>query len=254
MLFDPSTSFKSVRGNLKFWGRSPATGHPRPGSAACFPMTARRSRSNWRTKGRLKGDICDPDYDFLDPKVSEYFQALNRAAAADRLDPRQSRAPPQLKFAWNEVGIMDRLFPPLPDMAEYQDTLRDITAKSNEMLFKVVEDMADTVISGRPHRWTTEILRSECMRFLDEFHRERNAFVLRNQPALLRVLREDAPQVRAPRAAGTPDDGGGLGGGLAGILAPTRCGPPRRPRATPIASPRSSSWRRRGPAPRSSRR
>jgi hypothetical protein len=102
-----------------------------------------------------------------------------------------------LKFAWNEVGIMERLFPPLPDMAEYQDTLRDITAKSNEMLFKVVEDMADTVLNGKPHRWTTEILRAECMRFLEEFHRERNAFVLRNQPMLLQVLREDAPQVGA---------------------------------------------------------
>jgi len=92
---------------------------------------------------------------------------------------------------------MERLFPPLPDMPEYQDTLRSITAQSNEMLFRVVEDMADTVLNGRPHRWTTEILRAECMRFLEEFHRERNAFVLRNQPALLQVLREDAPRAAA---------------------------------------------------------
>ena len=35
------------------------------------------------------------------------------------------------------------------------------------------------------------------MRFLDEFHRERNAFVLRNQPLLLQVLREDPPRVAA---------------------------------------------------------
>ena len=109
-----------------------------------------------------------------------------------RLDPRLPGLSPQLKFAWNEVGVMERLFPPLPDMAEYQDTLRGITAKSNEMLFTVVEDMADTVLNGKPQRWTTEILRAECMRFLEEFHRERDAFVLRNQPLLLQVLRADA--------------------------------------------------------------
>jgi hypothetical protein len=28
--------------------------------------------------GRLKGDICHPDYDFLDPNVSRFFHALNQ--------------------------------------------------------------------------------------------------------------------------------------------------------------------------------
>jgi hypothetical protein len=85
-------------------------------------------------------------------------------------------------------------------MADYQDALRGITAQSNEMLFQVVEDMAETVLSGRPHRWTSEILRAQCLSFLETFHRERDAFVLRNQPFLLQVLREDAAGENRPRA------------------------------------------------------
>jgi radical SAM superfamily enzyme YgiQ (UPF0313 family) len=201
MLFDPSTSFESVRDNLKFLRTISGDGTSSAGFCRMLPYDGTPIKEQLAREGRLRGDVCDPDYEFLDPKVSEYFQALTGLLRLTGWIHGNPGLSPQLKFAWNEVGIMERLFPPLPDMAEYQDTLRGITAKSNEMLFRVVEDMADTVLNGKPQRWTTEILRAECMRFLEEFHRERDAFVLRNQPLLLQVLRADAAKEDPPRAA-----------------------------------------------------
>ena len=251
MLFDPSTSFESVRDNLKFLRTISGDGTSSAGFCRMLPYDGTPIKEQLAREGRLRGDVCDPDYEFLDPKVSEYFQALTGLLRLTGWIHGNPGLSPQLKFAWNEVGIMERLFPPLPDMAEYQDTLRGITAKSNEMLFRVVEDMADTVLNGKPQRWTTEILRAECMRFLEEFHRERDAFVLRNQPLLLQVLREDAATVQGGGAGLTTDAGLDTAlrrSGHAGAAAP------KRRRATRIASPLSSCWRRRGPAPRSSPR
>jgi len=197
MLFDPSTSFESVRDNLKFLRAISGDGTSSAGFCRMLPYDGTPIKEQLAREGRLRGDVCDPDYEFLDPKVSEYFQALTGLLRLTGWIHGNPGLSPQLKFAWNEVGIMERLFPPLPDMAEYQETLRGITAQSNEMLFRVVEDMAETVLNGAPLRWTTEILRAECLRFLDEFHRERDAFVLRNQPLLLQVLRADPPGMAA---------------------------------------------------------
>ena len=160
-------------------------------------MTARRSRRSW--SGRPVARRClRPDYDFLDPRVSGFTGADGPAAVTGWIHgPGLS---PQLKWAWNEAASWSGCSR-LSRHGGIQDRLRGITAKSNEMLFRVVEDMADTVLNGKPQRWTTEILRSECMRFLEEFHRERDAFVLRNQPLLLQVLRADAAKEHPSRAA-----------------------------------------------------
>ena len=47
-------------------------------SAACFPTTARRSRTSSSATGRMRGDVCNPDYDFLDPRLDGFHRELTR--------------------------------------------------------------------------------------------------------------------------------------------------------------------------------
>jgi len=66
MLFDPSSTFASVRANIRFLrtivgdGCTPAT------FCKMLPMMAPPFKRIWRDSGRLRGDVSSPDYDFLD--------------------------------------------------------------------------------------------------------------------------------------------------------------------------------------------
>lgn len=197
MLFDPSTTFESVRDNLKFLRAISGDGTASAGFCRMLPYDGTPIKDTLAREGRLRGDVCNPDYEFLTPEIDRYFRNLTGMLRLTGWIHGNPGLSPQLKFAWNEVGIMERLFPPLPDMDEYQARLREITAQSNEMLFRVVEDLSYEITDNRPHDWSSARLKAECARFLEEFHMERHAFVLRNQRALLKVLQGAAPRPAA---------------------------------------------------------
>ena len=76
MLLDPSSTFESVRENLAFLRTILADG--------CLPVTFCRMlpydgtpiKDELVRSGRLLGDVCNPDYDFLDPRLSAFYEAL----------------------------------------------------------------------------------------------------------------------------------------------------------------------------------
>lgn len=61
---------------------------------------------------------------------------------------------PQLNWAWNEVAVMEHLFPDLPNLSEYKTVLRSITRDSNALLFHLVEDVSYAFSDTRPHDWS----------------------------------------------------------------------------------------------------
>jgi len=92
---------------------------------------------------------------------------------------------------------MERLFPPLPDMALYQQTLRRITTASNAFLLRVVEELSYSFSDGRPNPWTAAAVEGARHRFLDELLGERNAFIARNQDVLLTAIPPQAIRTAA---------------------------------------------------------
>jgi len=90
---------------------------------------------------------------------------------------------------------MDALFPTLPGLADYSETVRAITQAANELLFRVVEDVMNAYSDGQPQPWSPRAVQAECRGFQESLVRERNAFVERNQTILLQALEEDV----APR-------------------------------------------------------
>jgi len=190
MLFDPSTTFDSVRDNVAFLRQIAGDGSASAAFCRMLPYDGTPIKDVLAKEGRLKGDVCDPDYDYLDPRVDAYFQALTGLLRLTGWIHGNPGLSPQLKFAWNEYGIMERLFPGLPDIQDYKKALKQVTAASNAMLFQVIEDISYAITENRPHDWTSDRLRTEGARFIAQFRDARDGFVLRNQDVFRAALAE----------------------------------------------------------------
>jgi anaerobic magnesium-protoporphyrin IX monomethyl ester cyclase len=78
MLFDPSTTFESVRQNVQFLRRIVGDGSNAAVFCRMIPYDGTPIKDTLAREGRLRGDVCNPDYDFLDARLSDYYHALKR--------------------------------------------------------------------------------------------------------------------------------------------------------------------------------
>ncbi|MBV8793814.1 MAG: hypothetical protein JO136_02635, partial [Hyphomicrobiales bacterium] len=138
--------------------------------------------------GRLRGDVCDPYYDFLDPRLGEFCYDLGQVLKVTGWMHGLDSVSQTLNVAWSEFAVMERLFPLLPGIDDYKARLKEITRSSNALLFEVVEDMADFHERGQAHDWSAEALRARCQGFVETLLAERDDFVSRNQDAFLASL------------------------------------------------------------------
>lgn len=191
MLFDPSTTFESVRENVSFLRTIVGDGSAAAGFCRMIPYEGTPIKDELARTGRLRGDICHPDYDFLDPRVDAFYEALSHVVNITGWLHGMESLSPQLNYAWNEIAVIERLFPALPDLPEYQQKLAEITRASNDLLFCVVEDMSYVYSDGQSNTWSAEILRRRCRGFLSRLLDERNAFIYGNQEVLLKALQRD---------------------------------------------------------------
>jgi len=201
MLLDPSSTFETIRENISFLRTILDDG--------CLPVTFCRMlpydgtpiKDELVRTGRIRGDICNPDYDFLDPKIGEFYEALTKVVSLTGWIHGLKAVTSQLGWAWHEVATIGRLFPVLPGMAEYKEKLRQITKESNDFLLRVVEDISYASSDGKENVWTPEIVESSRERFLNELLAERDGFIYRNEAIILSTLEQDRHLVIDEEAA-----------------------------------------------------
>jgi radical SAM superfamily enzyme YgiQ (UPF0313 family) len=197
MLLDPSSSFESVRANIAFLRNIAGDGSAGVTFGRMVPYDGTPIKEDLERAGRLKGDVCKPDYDFLDPRLTGFYDEISHIIDITGWTHGYRALSPQLNFAWDEIAIMERLFPTVPGLHEYKQELRDITADSNETLCRVIEDTSYVFSDGQPIRWSAVELRSKCVGFMNLLVKTRNAFILRNQDLLLETLQRDGHPVCA---------------------------------------------------------
>src|SRR5690349_985370 len=188
MLLDPSSTFESIREHIQFLRTILADG--------CLPVTFCRMlpydgtpiKDELVRTGRLRGDVCNPDYDFLDPSVGEFYEELTKLVSLSGWIHGLKAVTTQLGWAWHEVATMERLFPRLPGFEEYKETLRGITKRSNALLLQVVEDLSYQFSDNRPLNWSPEAVEQSREQFLDELLRERDTFVYANETIFIDTL------------------------------------------------------------------
>jgi len=188
MMLDPSSTFDSILQNVAFLRRIVGDGYAAAEFCRMVPYDGTPIKDELAAQGRLRGDVINPDYDFLDPRIELFFKQVDEALSLTGWIHGLQALSPQLKFAWDELAIMKRLTPSLAGLDEYHERLRRLTQASNGVLFDVVEELVRTCRDGRASSISRADLARESRAFVDLLVRERDAFVLRNQPELLEAL------------------------------------------------------------------
>ena len=201
MLLDPSSTFESVRDNLNFLKTILADG--------CLPVTFCRMvpydgtpiKDELERTGRLRGDVCNPDYDFLDPRLEDFHNGLTTVLNVTGWIHGLKAVTTQLQWAWHEVAVMERLFPALPGMLKYKKKLAGITKASNALLLSVVEDLSYVFSDDKPNLWDPDEIEKRREGYLTDLVKVRDAFVYSRQDILLGELeRDSAPVLIEPPA------------------------------------------------------
>ncbi len=197
MLLDPSSTFESVAANIDFLRTIVGDGSAGATFCKMLPYDGTPIKDELERTGRLRGDVCAPDYAFLDPRLEDFYQALSRILGVTGWIHGHKALSWQLNWAWHEVAVIERLFPDLPGMLGYKTVLRDIARDSNALLFAVVDELAAAHQGGGAFGRSADGLQQECEAFLARLLAERNAFIAAHQG----VLREALARPLSRRAA-----------------------------------------------------
>ena len=131
MLLDPSSTFASVRGNLAFLREIVRDGSASATFCKMLPYDGRPIKDALQAAGRLKGDVCTPDNDFLDAHLDAFYSSLAEIVDVTGWIHGHEALTPQLNWAWTEAAVIRLLYPSLPDLADYETRLAHVTAASN---------------------------------------------------------------------------------------------------------------------------
>jgi anaerobic magnesium-protoporphyrin IX monomethyl ester cyclase len=188
MLFDPSSSFESVRENIGFLRQIVGDGSAAATFCRMLPYGGTPIRDFLEKEGRLRGDLTHPDYDFLDSRLNEYYRLVNRAM---RPWIHNEGLANELNYALDELGAMKRLIPGLEQVAVYDAELRSLITETNRRLFLLVEESSlafeldgRSVIEPGP-------VEDYCQRAKAELARIRNNFVAQNIFRLIEPVNQD---------------------------------------------------------------
>jgi radical SAM superfamily enzyme YgiQ (UPF0313 family) len=188
MLFDPSSTFSSVRANLDFLRQIIGDGSTAVTFCRMLPYDGTPIKDELERTGRLLGDISNPNYQFLDAELNEFYEALTQYLNITGWIHGFEALSIQLKWAWHEVAVLEHLFPAIPEMPRYRSRLKQITAASNDFLLSVVEALSWSVSDGHSNPWSPADVEDRRILFINRLLAERNAFVERNHDLLLQGL------------------------------------------------------------------
>lgn len=188
MLFDPSTTFNSVRENIEFLREITRDGTVAATFCRMLPYDGTAIKTELAREGRLRGDVINPDYDFLDPRLDGFFREVNETLNLVGWIHGVRSLSPQIEWAWHEVVVAERLFKGVSELDFYKSKLSAITNRANELLFQVVEEMAFAHEHGRQSNLDTDDLEFQCKELTNRLISVRNEFVYKNQEKMLQIL------------------------------------------------------------------
>jgi anaerobic magnesium-protoporphyrin IX monomethyl ester cyclase len=197
MLFDPSSTFDTIAQSLAFLRLIVGDGSAPASFCRMVPYDGTPIKDELVRTGRFKGDIINPDYDFLDPRVERFFHALNRMVHVSGWIHGVEALTPQLQCANTEIAVIERLFPALPGFGAYKTALKELTQSANETLFRIVEDTRRAYLDGSEPAWTAELARNETVSFRERLFRLHDEFFAANERILLDAIERDRPAARA---------------------------------------------------------
>jgi anaerobic magnesium-protoporphyrin IX monomethyl ester cyclase len=188
MLFDPSSTFQTIRENIGFLRTIVGDGSAPALFSRMLPYGGTPIRDRLAKEGRLRGDLTRPDYDFLDLRINEYHRLLTQAV---RSWIHKEGLAYQISYAWDELETIARLVPTAAGTDSYRAALRALTAESNERLFRMVEESSIAFEQGDHSLLEPECLRAYCERTQARLIDLRNDYIADNLDPLAQVINAD---------------------------------------------------------------
>ncbi|PWT87100.1 MAG: B12-binding domain-containing radical SAM protein [Proteobacteria bacterium] len=199
MLFDPSSTFDSVRENVGFLRKIVGDGSAAATFCRMLPYGGTPIRDHLAQQGRLRGDLTHPDYEFLDPRLNEYYLLLDRVMAPWIHNDGISN---EFNYALDEFHAMRRLVRGLELTEVYETELRTLIRETNERLFRLVEESSVAFERGDRSLIDPEQTKVYVEQARGRLVRARNNFVAENIYRLIEPVAQDcasgpvmAPQV-----------------------------------------------------------
>jgi anaerobic magnesium-protoporphyrin IX monomethyl ester cyclase len=184
MLFDPSSTFESVRQNIAFLRQMVGDGSAGAVFSRMLPYGGTPIRDLLRDEGRLRGDLTRPDYDFLDLRLNDYHRRLTTTVKPWLRDEGLSY---RFNYAIDELATFRRLVPEVRGHEDYSAALRRLAARSNERLFTIVEQSSVAFENGERSPFDPESAVQTCTALDRELTELRNGFVADNVAMLARA-------------------------------------------------------------------
>jgi anaerobic magnesium-protoporphyrin IX monomethyl ester cyclase len=177
MLFDPSSSFDSIRENIGFLRAIVGDGSAAATFSRMLPYGGTPIRDRLQREGRLRGDLTHPDYVFLDPRINEYHRLLNQTV---RPWIHHEGLSYQLNYALDELETVKRLVPGVEGIEEYQMALRVLIRESNDRLLRLVEETSIAFEAGDSSRFNPAGVRDYCEKNVTRLVAMRDSFIAEN--------------------------------------------------------------------------
>jgi len=188
MLFDPSSTFDSIRQNIAFLRVMVGDGSAAAVFSRMLPYGGTPIRALLAKEGRLRGDLTHPDYDFLDLRINEYHRLLTHAVRPWIHNQGLSYS---LNDAADELETITRLAPEASGSNAYRAALRDLTAACNAELFALVEESSTAFERGDSSALQPQRVRDYCERMHKCLLDLRNDFVSDNLDFLVASIAGD---------------------------------------------------------------
>jgi radical SAM superfamily enzyme YgiQ (UPF0313 family) len=191
MLFDPSSSFASIRINVDFLRTIIGDGSAGATFCRMLPYGGTPIRARLAEEGRLRGSVTQPDYTFLDPRLDDFHRLLDRAAGHWIHGEGVSH---RLNWAWHELTVARRLLDELVGVDDYRRELATLTARSNERLLDWVEEASLAFEAGDASLLSASVTMPWCRQIDADLLEIRDAWVWRNQDDLLAAIEAGQPK------------------------------------------------------------
>ena len=188
MLFDPSSTFDSIRENIAFLRQSVGDGTAAAVFSRMLPYGGTPIRDLLAKEGRLRGDLTHPDYDFLDTRINEYHRLLTKAVRPWIHNQGLSYS---LNDASDELETIERLAPQGYPSEVYRSELRALTAECNERLFQLVEESSSAFERGDLSPLEPQRVRDFCEKMQRCLHDMRSSFITDSVDALVQHIAAD---------------------------------------------------------------
>lgn len=186
MLFDPSSTFDSLKTNIAFLRQICADGLLPVIACRMLPYAGTPIEKTLAQEGRLQNDPINPDYTFKEKNLNTYYNKLLKYI--QYISQGTESLTTNLTWAWQEYWIMRRLFPPLMGLSEYKKFLQIVTQESNLFILDFFQESLIGYEFGQTKFPRFHEFKKRCQFISEGLLKERDRFVLNNQKFLLEAL------------------------------------------------------------------